>query len=77
MRMRGKQMSAKCKVKMNGDVLQVTFYGVYQVSEIIPPSLMVGGHGGGVVASPIAVIDYGDGLTKANVNCVFDIEEDN
>ena len=68
-------MIGKCKVKIKDDVFPATFYGVFQVSEIVEPSPIRGGHGGGVVAIPVAVVDYGDGLTKINVNNVFDIEE--
>lgn len=32
-----------------------------QKSEIIPPSMMVGGHGGGVVSSVFGIIEYEDG----------------
>lgn len=31
------------------------------ISEIIPPSLMVGGHGGGVVSGVVALLELGDG----------------
>ena len=30
-------------------------------SEIVPPSLMIGGHGGGVVACTVGIVEYEDG----------------
>ena len=39
----------------------VVLHGIYQHSEILPPSLLVGGHGGGVVAYAYAVVEYEDG----------------
>lgn len=40
-----------------------TFHGFYQESNVIPPSPLVGGHGGGVIAYPVAIIED----TKGNV----------
>lgn len=40
-----------------------TFHGFYQKSNVIPPSPLVGGHGGGVIAYPVAIIED----TKGNV----------
>lgn len=34
-----------------------TFHGFYQESNVIPPSPLVGGHGGGVIAYPVAIIE--------------------
>lgn len=34
-----------------------TFHGFYQKSDLIPPSLAVGGHSGGVIAYPVAIIE--------------------
>lgn len=32
-----------------------------QVSEIVPPSVMVGGHSGGVIADTFGIVEDGDG----------------
>ena len=34
-----------------------TFHGFYQESNVIPPSPSVGGHSGGVIAYPVAIIE--------------------
>lgn len=36
-------------------------YGFFQDSYIVPPSLMVGGHNGGVVANPVAIVEVEGG----------------
>lgn len=38
-----------------------TFHGFYQESNVIPPSPLVGGHGGGVIAYPVAIIETEEG----------------
>ena len=37
------------------------FHGFTQISQIVPPSLMRGGHGGGVVSGAYAVLERRDG----------------
>lgn len=34
-----------------------TFHGFFQRSMVIKPSIMVGGHSGGVIAYPVAIIE--------------------
>lgn len=46
-----------CKV---GEELYL-FHGFTQISQIVPPSLMRGGHGGGVVAGAYAILESRDG----------------
>lgn len=46
-----------CKV---GEELYL-FHGFTQISQIVPPPLMRGGHGGGVVAGAYAVLERRDG----------------
>lgn len=38
-----------------------TFHGFFQRSMIIEPSLMLGGHDGGVMAYPVAIIETEEG----------------
>lgn len=40
------------------------FHGFTQISQIVPPSLMRGGHGGGVVAGAYAVLEHQDGTVE-------------
>mgnify|MGYP003183483906 CR=1 FL=1 len=40
------------------------FHGFTQISQIVPPSLMRGGHGGGVVAGAYAVLERQDGTVE-------------
>ncbi|MDU5417006.1 hypothetical protein [Peptoniphilus harei] len=51
----------KCEALCNGEKYTADFYGVFQLSTVIAPSIMVGGHPGGVIAYPVAVVDFGDG----------------
>lgn len=37
------------------------FHGFTQISQIVPPSLVRGGHGGGVVAGSYAILEKRDG----------------
>ena len=46
-----------CKV---GEELYL-FHGFTQISQIVPPSLMRDGHGGGVVAGAYAILERRDG----------------
>ena len=40
---------------------QVKLHGIFQMSTVLPPSNMLGGHTGGVIAYPVAVIEYENG----------------
>lgn len=43
------------------------FHGLFQDSDVYAPSLMVGGHNGGVVAGPVAIVETEDGsLIRVN-----------
>lgn len=42
-------------------------HGIFQDSYIVQPSLMVGGHSGGVVANPVAIVEVeGGSLIRVN-----------
>lgn len=49
-------MSKDCYVEIKSELIEAEFIGVYQYSHVLEPSPMVGGHKGGVVAYPIAVV---------------------
>lgn len=70
----------KCEVHCNGEKYTADFYGVFQLSTVIDPSPMVGGHPGGVVAYPVAVVDFGDGdglinIPIENISRVYEEED--
>lgn len=48
-----------CKVEGEGGTF--LFHCWSQVSEIVPPSVMVGGHSGGVVSDTFGIVEDGDG----------------
>ncbi len=64
-----------CKVKVNGSWQEVPFHGVFQYSDVIEPSLMVGGHPGGVIAYPVAVVELENQLIMRSIGSVKDIKE--
>ena len=37
------------------------FHGWFNYSQIVPPSLMVGGHNGGTISSPIGLVEFENG----------------
>ncbi|MBQ9211120.1 MAG: hypothetical protein IJ153_05405 [Clostridia bacterium] len=37
------------------------FHGFFQGSEIVPPSMMIGGHNGGTLYFPVALVEFADG----------------
>lgn len=40
---------------------KIKLHGIFQYSHIVEQSLMIGGHNGGQVAHPIAVVEYENG----------------
>ncbi|MGY0692965.1 hypothetical protein ACW2QC_09280 [Virgibacillus sp. FSP13] len=48
-----------CYIKVKSDWVEAEFIGVYQYSDVIGASPMVGGHPGGVIAYPLAVVRIG------------------
>lgn len=71
----------KCEVICNGEKYTADFYGVFQLSTVIDPSPMIGGHPGGVIAYPVAVVDFGDGdglinLSIEKIAKVYEVENE-
>lgn len=68
-----------CKVKIDDKWQTVTFHGVFQYSDVIAPSPMVGGHPGGTIAYPVAVVETkSGGLTMkylAHIKEIREVEE--
>lgn len=49
-------MDKDCYVNIKDDLVEAEFIGVYQYSNVVAPSPMVGGHPGGVIAYPVALV---------------------
>ena len=45
-----------CYVDIKGDLVEAEFVGIFQYSNVINPSPMLGGHPGGVIAYPVALV---------------------
>lgn len=60
-----------CFVKIKSEWVKAEFMGFFQYSHVLEPSMVRGGHSGGVIAYPIAVVKL-DGIlfeTKiSNIN---------
>src|SRR5699024_6780007 len=69
------RVNKKCVVNINGKELSATFYGIFQKAWTHGDSIAVGGFTAGQMALPVAVVDYGEGLTEVNVEQVKELEE--
>ena len=70
----------KCEVIAHGEKYTADFYGVFQLSTVINPSHMSGGRPGGIIAYPVAVVDFGDGNGLINLRIediarVYEVED--
>ena len=67
-----------CKYLPNPDYkedwIPAKFHGIYQHSKIVPSSPFQGGHSGGTVTFPVAVVEDSNGLHEVEVWRVKDIE---
>lgn len=67
-----------CKYLPNPDYkedwIPAKFHGIYQHSKIVAPSPFQGGHSGGTVTFPAAVVEDDKGLHEVEVWRVKDIE---
>ena len=44
-------------------------HGLYQCSDVIPPSPLRGGHHGGCISGPVAIVEFEDGtLVRVNID---------
>lgn len=59
---------SKVFVKIGKETVEGELIGVFQYSQPIGESPMIGGHNGGVVAYPVAVVKVGDGLKEVPVS---------
>lgn len=51
----------KCEVKIDAQFVMATFHGFFQRARVIEPSPMIGGHPGGTVAYPVALVEFENG----------------
>lgn len=48
----------------HGKLVRCLWHGFSTNSYIVPPSLMVGGHNGGTVSEPVAIIEFENGMVE-------------
>jgi len=63
-------MKERCYVFHEKEWTEAEFIGVYQFSNVIEPSPMIGGHPGGVIAYPVVVVKMDDKLKDFGINKV-------
>lgn len=51
----------KCKASIKGEDVECLFHCFSVRSEVIQPSIMIGGHTGGNVQYPVALVELHDG----------------
>ncbi len=61
-------MDKECYVKIKTELVEAEFIGVYQYSGVIEPSPMIGGHPGGVIAYPVAVVKLNEKLKEVKLS---------
>ncbi|MEI3605948.1 hypothetical protein SPD48_09620 [Pseudogracilibacillus sp. SE30717A] len=66
----------ECYIKDGEDLIEAEFIGIYQHSRVIEPSPMLGGHPGGVIAHPIALVRVNNRFRQVNPFDVVMVEED-
>jgi hypothetical protein len=57
-----------CCIKENSELVKAEFIGVFQYSHVIDPSPMIGGHQGGLVAYPLAVVKHNGKLKEVKLS---------
>lgn len=67
----------QCKVIINEnkETIEAVFYGVFQKAWTHGKYLITGDYIPGQVAYPVAVVDWGEGLTEVNVADVLEVQE--
>lgn len=61
-------MNKDCYININDDLVEGEFVGIYQYSNVIDPSPMLGGHDGGVIAYPIAIVKISGKLKEVDIS---------
>lgn len=60
-----------CHIKIKGEYYPAKFIEIFQSSNVIGESAMIGGHRGGVVAYPVAVVRFGTSFKQVNISDVI------
>lgn len=63
-------MIEKCSVYIKGEVVDCIFMGIFQRSRVIDASPFIGGHPGGVVSGPVAVVKVSGRLEEVELKDV-------
>lgn len=66
----------ECYVKSDNGLIEAEFIGIYQYSEVLEPSPMIGGHPGGVEAFPIALVKIDGKFKQVSTHAVVMVQED-
>lgn len=66
----------ECYVKIGDELIEAEFIGIYQYSKVLNPSPMIGGHPGGVVAYPIALVKIDGKFKQVRTHEVVMVQED-
>lgn len=64
-------MDKECYVKIDSDWKRAEFMGVFQYSNVIDPSPMKGGHKGGTIAYPLALVRLNGKIIETKVTNVL------
>ena len=63
----------KVSIKIDKEIIEGELIGVFQYSQPIGESPFIGGHSGGVVAYPVAVVKIENELKEVPINKVIGI----
>lgn len=63
-------MDRNCYVNVKDELIEAEFIGVYQYSDVVGESPLIGGHRGGVIAYPVAIVKYGGKLREVKISKV-------
>lgn len=63
-------MNKECYVNVKNELIEAEFIGVYQYSDVLGESPLIGGHRGGITAYPVAVVRYGGKLHEVKISQV-------
>lgn len=59
-----------CFVLHKKEWVEAEYMGLFQFSQVIDPSPLIGGHPGGVIAYPVAVVKINDKLVEYGTHAV-------